>query len=102
MDCFVAEPVIEPATSGRTRWLLAMTTWALLDLLVRIDAPQPVLFDKPVIAFADQPAPQAAAAFDRSEHPRLQLGGHRRLRVRLGVQLCQVGLGFELHDSGAL
>jgi hypothetical protein len=25
MDCFVAEPVIGPATSGRTRWLLAMT-----------------------------------------------------------------------------
>ena len=24
-DCFVAEPVIGPATSGRTRWLLAMT-----------------------------------------------------------------------------
>jgi putative peptidoglycan lipid II flippase len=26
LDCFVAEPVIGPATSGRTRWLLAMTT----------------------------------------------------------------------------
>src|SRR6202030_2484532 len=25
LDCFVAEPVIGPATSGRTRWLLAMT-----------------------------------------------------------------------------
>ena len=25
MDCFVAEPVIGPATSGRTRWLFAMT-----------------------------------------------------------------------------
>jgi len=25
MDCFVAGPVIGPATSGRTRWLLAMT-----------------------------------------------------------------------------
>ncbi len=25
LDCFVAEPVIRPATSGRTRWLLAMT-----------------------------------------------------------------------------
>gem|GEM_PF-3681275 len=24
LDCFVAEPVIGPATSGRTRWLLAM------------------------------------------------------------------------------
>src|SRR6185312_4779967 len=27
LDCFVAELVIGPATSGRTRWLLAMTTW---------------------------------------------------------------------------
>jgi hypothetical protein len=26
LDCFVAEPVIGPATSGWTRWLLAMTT----------------------------------------------------------------------------
>jgi hypothetical protein len=25
VDCFVAELVIGPATSGRTRWLLAMT-----------------------------------------------------------------------------
>jgi len=25
LDCFVAELVIGPATSGRTRWLLAMT-----------------------------------------------------------------------------
>src|SRR6516165_7067896 len=25
LDCFVAEPVIGPATSGGTRWLLAMT-----------------------------------------------------------------------------
>jgi hypothetical protein len=25
LDCFVAERVIGPATSGRTRWLLAMT-----------------------------------------------------------------------------
>ena len=25
LDWFVAEPVIGPATSGRTRWLLAMT-----------------------------------------------------------------------------
>jgi ATP-dependent protease Clp ATPase subunit len=25
LDCFVAEFVIGPATSGRTRWLLAMT-----------------------------------------------------------------------------
>jgi len=25
LDCFVAELVIGPAASGRTRWLLAMT-----------------------------------------------------------------------------
>jgi hypothetical protein len=29
-DCFVAELVIGPATSGRTRWLLAMTAIILL------------------------------------------------------------------------
>jgi hypothetical protein len=28
LDCFVAEPVIGPATSGRIRWLLAMTNTA--------------------------------------------------------------------------
>ena len=27
MDCFVAEPVIGPAQAGRTRWLLAMTSY---------------------------------------------------------------------------
>jgi hypothetical protein len=27
LDCFVAEPVIGPATLGRTRWLLAMTKY---------------------------------------------------------------------------
>ncbi len=27
LDCFVAELVIGPATSGRTRWLLAMTAF---------------------------------------------------------------------------
>ena len=30
LDCFVAEPVIGPATSGRTRWLLAMTSSPVL------------------------------------------------------------------------
>jgi hypothetical protein len=30
MDCFVAELVIGPATSGRTRWLLAMTTYKII------------------------------------------------------------------------
>src|SRR5712691_11346654 len=29
LDCFVAELVIGPATSGRTRWLLAMTSAAI-------------------------------------------------------------------------
>jgi hypothetical protein len=30
LDCFVAEPVIGSATSGRTRWLLAMTSSPVL------------------------------------------------------------------------
>src|ERR1700759_5428537 len=30
LDVFVAEPVIGPATSGRTRWLLAMTKGSVL------------------------------------------------------------------------
>jgi hypothetical protein len=33
LDCFVAEPVIGPATSSRTRWLLAMMTLGLALVL---------------------------------------------------------------------
>ena len=35
LDCFVAEPVIGPATSGRTRWLLAMTSSPVLATRLR-------------------------------------------------------------------
>jgi hypothetical protein len=35
LDCFVAEPVIGPATSGRTRWLLAMTPDRETEFLFR-------------------------------------------------------------------
>jgi len=39
LDCFVAEPVIGPATSGRTRWLLAMTRFLnQIDLMICIIA----------------------------------------------------------------
>src|SRR4029077_6318986 len=32
LDCFVAEPVIGPAQESRTRWLLAMTSDAILKI----------------------------------------------------------------------
>jgi hypothetical protein len=38
LDCFVAEPVIGPATSGRTRWLLAMTIGSAIAFLATTDA----------------------------------------------------------------
>jgi hypothetical protein len=41
LDCFVAEPVIGPATSGRTRWLLAMTILARRALPISARALQP-------------------------------------------------------------
>jgi hypothetical protein len=41
LDCFVAEPVVGPATSGRTRWLLAMTALARRALPISARARRP-------------------------------------------------------------
>ena len=64
----------------------------LLDLLVRIDAPQPLLFDPAVEAVAGEPAPAAVAMLDRSEHSGLQTGQHRAFGIGLGMQRRQIGL----------
>src|ERR1700734_913504 len=64
LDCFVAGPVIGPATSGRTRWLLAMTAQNGISSSMSPREPPPR-------APAPAPAPAAAATLrDGPDEPK--------------------------------
>ena len=60
----------------------ALCSTSLVDLLVRIGAPQPLLLDLAVETLAAELAPGAIARFQRAQHARLQLAPPPAIRRR--------------------
>src|SRR5262245_12368846 len=81
-----------PRSSARSR---------LLDLLARIDAPEPLLRYPAVEARPADAAPRSGAALHRAEYAGLQPGDHIRACIRLGLQRDQRVLLLGLYQRGA-
>src|SRR5262245_37148424 len=62
---------------------LASIITKLLDLLARIDAPEPLLCHPAIETSAEDAAPRSGAALHRAEHAALQLRDHLGACVRL-------------------
>src|SRR5687767_3834952 len=84
-----------PASAGHLFWLV--------QLLVRIDAPQARLLDPAVEALADEAAPAVLAAPYRRQHPMLQLRADAACSIRLVVERQQFVLapGLRRDQRGA-
>src|SRR5262245_56691756 len=75
--------------------------YGLLNLLARIDAPEPLLRHPAIEAGPEDAAPRSGAGLHRAEHAGLQPGDHLGAYVRLRLQRDKRVLFLRLHQRGA-
>src|SRR6186997_2215033 len=72
-----------------------------LDLLIGVDAPQPLLFDPAVEAVAGDVAPACRATLDLGHDAGLQASDHRAGRIGAIVERREFILGLHSDHGGA-
>src|SRR5438046_8385172 len=75
--------------------------WPSLHSLIRVDAPQALLFDPAVKAVADHAAPAIGAFLDLGNDANLQAGRNRTGRIGTIIERGQLVLGLHGDDCSA-
>src|SRR5258708_4511353 len=90
-DCALGKNAALPSLDAALR--AQATRLRSIDLLVGVNAPQPLLFDPAIKPVAGDAAPACIAMLDLRDDAGLQAGGDRAFRIRAIINRCQLVLG---------